>query len=127
MISDVYPNKEAVMKQVSSLINFGKMTERRGLFSPKSYSPDSYDVKYHALEKHIRTPNLTASPNRKPDQGPCYMNSLTSRIGVEEKSWKSLEMTAKLDYSSIDTSRKQLRRSKPRELIELGLVDSFFA
>lgn len=131
VMSQVTPNKDAVMKTVSNPINFGRMSERKDLFSPTSLSPPSYDIKFEVLEKHIRSPNLGSSLGRKFGEVPCYMNSMSNRFGLEEKSWKSLEMNCygRSGQPSLENTQRNSKIATIciEDLQDLPLIDSFFA
>mmetsp|Transcript_26299 Transcript_26299/g.47131 ORF Transcript_26299/g.47131 Transcript_26299/m.47131 type:complete len:166 (-) Transcript_26299:24-521(-) len=131
VMSQVSPDKEKVLKSVSAKINFGKMSERKDLFSPTNSGPFTYDVKFEALDKHVKSPNLGSSIGRQFDSGPCYMNSLSNRLGVEEKSWKSLEMNcyANIGFYSMETTQRHSKMPTVsiEDLQDLPLIDSFFA
>jgi hypothetical protein len=108
------------MKLVSSPINFGRMSHRKDPFSPKSQGPFAYDVNFEALDKHILSPKFASTLGRF-EQGVCH-----SRLGIEEKSWKSIETNC---YSSLEgyKSKARLPPISIEDMQDLPLIDSFFA
>jgi hypothetical protein len=130
VMSTVTPNKEALMKPLTKDIHFGKMTTRKDIFTSICVGPSAYDVKFEGLDKHVRSPTLGSSQGRHFDRGPCYMNPIPSRLGVEQSNFKSLEMNC-YSASGAQSYQNTRRQSKMQtilaeELEDLALLDSFF-